>query len=272
MASLVKDSTGTLIPLINPKGYSVRVCGQDDTVYRGNKDQLEAWKDFYLPERTEMVVIGAVDDFPCDAFGLQLVLLLCEDGKVYTYEDEVLHLVARNVKELLDNGLTFPGLESYKEGECFEDYVSLYSFPIKCLVTCTGVKPFICRIFTVPCFVFQTEEEYKEIMESDEMREITEAHERYRKSLEHDLLESLKAIKTDQMKVNFSAIKNGEKKNTQFVLFLDSTAVQILSNYFHKFLVLIFQGVEDARPKNNSWKNLYRVQNAPSVKTLLSIR
>lgn len=141
MASVVKDNTGTLIPLINPKGYSVRVCGQDDTVYSGNEDQLEAWKDFYLPERMEMVVIGAVDDFPCDAFGLQLVLLLCEDGKVYAYEDEVLHLVARNVKELLDNGLTFPGLESYKQGECFEDYVSLYSFPIKCLALGLNLFP-----------------------------------------------------------------------------------------------------------------------------------
>lgn len=43
------------------------------------------------------------------------------------------------------------------------------------------------------------------------MREITEAHERYRESLERDLLESLKAIKTDQMKVNFSE-KNGERE------------------------------------------------------------
>ncbi|KAK3525289.1 hypothetical protein QTP86_024898 [Hemibagrus guttatus] len=167
VASVVKDYSGTLIPLTNPKNYCVRVCGQDDTVYSGNEDQLEAWKDFYLPERMEMVVIGAVDDFPCDAFGLQLVLLLCEDGKIYAYEDEVLHLVARNVKELLETGLTFPGFECYKQGECFEDY---------------------------------TEEEYNEIMESDEMKEITEAHDRYRESLERDLLESLKEIKKNQSK------------------------------------------------------------------------
>ncbi|KAF5909158.1 translocon-associated protein subunit beta, partial [Clarias magur] len=69
----------------------------------------------------EMVVIGAVDNFPCEAFDQELVLLLCEDGNIYAYEDEVLHLVARNVKELFETGLTFPGLECYKMGECFED-------------------------------------------------------------------------------------------------------------------------------------------------------
>ncbi|XP_058260574.1 uncharacterized protein LOC131362539 [Hemibagrus wyckioides] len=162
VARIVKDNTGKLIPLKKPKDYSVRVCGQVDTVYSGNEDQLEAWKDFYLPKRMEMVVMGAVDDFPCDAFSLQLVLLLCEDGKIYAYEDEVLHLVANSLKELLDNGLTFPGLECYKEGECFEDY---------------------------------TEEEYNKIMQSGEMSKIIKAHNCYRESLESDLLKSLEAIK-----------------------------------------------------------------------------
>ncbi|XP_060760895.1 uncharacterized protein LOC132870918 isoform X2 [Neoarius graeffei] len=163
--SVVKRFSGTLIPLIKPKSYSVRVCGQDGTVYAGNDDQLEAWKDFYLPERMEMVVIGAIDDFPCDAFDLQLVLLLCEDGKIYAYEDEELHLVARSVNELFETGLTFPGLECYKLGECFEDY---------------------------------TEEEYSEIMESDDMKKMKEAHDKYRESLETELWETLKEFKRSQ--------------------------------------------------------------------------
>ncbi|TSO05470.1 Growth factor receptor-bound protein 10 [Bagarius yarrelli] len=167
-ANIVKSHNGTLISLVKPKSYSVRVCGQDDTVYKGNEDQLEAWKDFYLPERMEMVVIGAIDDFSCEAFGLQLVLLLCEDGKIYAYDDEVLHLVARNVKELHETGLTFPGFESYNLGECFEDY---------------------------------TEEEYNEIMESKEMKEMKEAHEKYRKALELELLESLQEIQRNQSKM-----------------------------------------------------------------------
>ncbi|XP_017337204.1 uncharacterized protein LOC108272891 [Ictalurus punctatus] len=184
VASVVKRYSGTQIPLIKPKGYSVRVCGQDGTVYAGNEDQLEAWKDFYLPERMEMVVIGAIDDFPCDAFGLQLVLLLCEDGNIYAYEDEVLHLVARSVKELFETGLTFPGLECYKLGECFEDY---------------------------------TEEEYNEIMESDDVKEMKEAHEKLRESLELELLESLKEFKSSQ----FKGVEEGivqPKKNSDTVI------------------------------------------------------
>ncbi|KAF4080475.1 hypothetical protein AMELA_G00171660 [Ameiurus melas] len=179
--SAVKKYSGTQIPLIKPKSYSVRVCGQDGTVYTGNEDQLEAWKDFYLPERMEMVVIGAIDDFPCDAFGLQLVLLLCEDGNIYAYEDEVLHLVARNVTELFETGLTFPGLECYKLGECFEDY---------------------------------TEEEYNEIMESDDVKEMKEAHTQFREFLERELLESLKKFKSSQCKESLAQLqKNSNTMN-----------------------------------------------------------
>ena len=127
-ASVVDRSSGTLIPLVKPKSYHMRLCGQDDTVYAGNEDQLESWEDHYLSERTEMKVIGATDDFPCEAFARQLVLLLCEDGNIYAYEDEVLHLVARSLSELFESGMTFPGIESFKLGECFEDYVSLYFF------------------------------------------------------------------------------------------------------------------------------------------------
>ncbi|XP_047671999.1 uncharacterized protein LOC125145168 isoform X1 [Tachysurus fulvidraco] len=225
-ASVVKRYSGTLIPLTNPKGYSIRVCGQDDTVYSGNDDQLEAWKDFFLPERMEMVVIGAIDEFPCDAFGLQLVILLCEDGNIYAYEDEVLHLVARSIKELFETGLTFPGLERYNLGECFEEY---------------------------------TEEEYNEIMESDEMKEMTEAHNRFCEPLELQILESLRKIKQNQLK----DVEEGcPKKNSD-------TTKQCYK----------FQGVEEGCPKKNSdttkqclETNCYIMQNAPSNKKILSVQ
>ncbi|XP_062866699.1 uncharacterized protein LOC134329379 [Trichomycterus rosablanca] len=167
IASVVKRHSGTAVPLVKPKSYSLRVCGQDGTVYAGNEDQLEAWKDYYLPERMEMEVIGALDDFACEAFGLQLVLLVCEDGNIYAYEDEVLHLVARSLSELFKTGMTFPGIETYKEGECFEDY---------------------------------TEEEYNEMMESEEIREMKEAHSEFRESLELEMLESLKQFRPSKSK------------------------------------------------------------------------
>ncbi|XP_065144520.1 uncharacterized protein [Paramisgurnus dabryanus] len=161
VASFVKCNCSSTIPLAKPNNCSLRICGQDGTVYAGDEEQLEAWKDFYLPERKEMEVIGAIDYFPCDAFGLQLVLLLCEDGKVYAYEDEVLHLVAKNLKELLQDGMVFPAHETFKLGE----YLEL------------------------------TDEEYSEIMESEDIKAIKAEHQKFRESLELELLESLNEIK-----------------------------------------------------------------------------
>uniref|UniRef100_A0A3B1IRG4 Uncharacterized protein n=1 Tax=Astyanax mexicanus TaxID=7994 RepID=A0A3B1IRG4_ASTMX len=174
---IVNEYSGTLIPLANPKSYHVRVCGQKDTVYAGNEDQLEAWEDHYLSERMTMTVIGAIDDFPCEAFARQLVLLLCEDGNIYTYEDEVVHLVAESLKDLLENGMTFPGSKSYNLGECFEEY---------------------------------TEEEYEELMECSEMKKMREEHEKFRESLGRELLECLEDLEKRQFKVLpgiFSVIK-----------------------------------------------------------------
>ncbi|KAL0199064.1 hypothetical protein M9458_007604, partial [Cirrhinus mrigala] len=69
----------------------------------------------------EMEVIGAIDDFQCDAFGLQLVLLLSKDGRVFACEDELLHLVALNLRDLFQCEMVFPGIETFKLGECFEE-------------------------------------------------------------------------------------------------------------------------------------------------------
>ncbi|XP_073714544.1 uncharacterized protein [Misgurnus anguillicaudatus] len=164
VASFVKCNCSSTIPLVKPNNCSLRICGLDGTVYAGNEEQLEAWKDLYLPERMEMEVIGAIDYFPCDAFGLQLVLLLCEDGKVYAYEDEVLHLVAMNLKELLQDGMVFPGCETFNLGE----YLEL------------------------------TEEEHNEMMETEEIKAIRAEHQKFRESLELELLENLNEIKERQ--------------------------------------------------------------------------
>ncbi|XP_022542312.2 uncharacterized protein LOC111197153 isoform X1 [Astyanax mexicanus] len=187
--SIVNKYSGTLIPLVKPKSYHVRVCGQDDTVYAGNEDQLEAWEDHYLSERMRMTVIGAIDDFPCEAFARQLVLLLCEDGNIYAYEDEVLHLVAESLKDLFENGMTFPGIESYNLGECFEEY---------------------------------TEEEYNELMECSEMKEMREAHEKFRESLGLELLECLEDLEKRQIKMEKEAEEHAEHpSNTS-----DTTAIK----------------------------------------------
>ncbi|KAF4079015.1 hypothetical protein AMELA_G00188250 [Ameiurus melas] len=39
----------------------------------------------------------------------ELVLMACEDGKVFAFEGNKLHLVSNNLEELFKNGLQFPG-------------------------------------------------------------------------------------------------------------------------------------------------------------------
>ncbi|KAL7826767.1 hypothetical protein AOLI_G00319760 [Acnodon oligacanthus] len=68
-----------------------------------------------------MEVIGFLGEFPSNAASAELVLLVCEDGKVFAYEDERLHLVANNLKELFECGVQFPGAKYYYRGQSFED-------------------------------------------------------------------------------------------------------------------------------------------------------
>uniref|UniRef100_A0A4W5MPJ5 Uncharacterized protein n=2 Tax=Hucho hucho TaxID=62062 RepID=A0A4W5MPJ5_9TELE len=154
---IVSKHCDSKIPLAKPKSYELRIGGLEDTVHAGDGEQLEVWKDCYLPERMEMVVIGALDDFRCSAAGWQLVLLLCEDGNVYAYEFEVLHLVATSLEDLFKSGAEFPGLEKFRFGECFEEL---------------------------------TEEE----MQCDEIKKIDDEHMNFRRKLEIEMLEDLKAI------------------------------------------------------------------------------
>uniref|UniRef100_A0A8C7K3W7 Uncharacterized LOC116370376 n=1 Tax=Oncorhynchus kisutch TaxID=8019 RepID=A0A8C7K3W7_ONCKI len=159
MEKIVSKYRHKKIPLAKPKSYELRIGGLEDTVHAGDGEQLEVWKDCYLPERMEMVVIGALDDFRCSAAGWQLVLLLCEDGNVYAYEFEVLHLVARSLEDLFKSGAEFPGQEKHRFGECFEEL---------------------------------TEEEMKKEMQCDEIKKINDEHIQFRRSLEIEMLRDLK--------------------------------------------------------------------------------
>ncbi|XP_067232674.1 uncharacterized protein [Chanodichthys erythropterus] len=196
IADFVKCNCNSTIPLLKPRGYTLRICGQDGTLFEGDEEQLEAWRDFYLPESMEMEVIGAIDEFPCDAFGLQLVLLLGEDGSVFAYEDEILHLVAKSLRDLFQCEMVFPGIKTFKIGEYFDE---------------------------------QTEEEYREMMESDEVKAIKKQHEDFRASLEPDLLNIMKEIaqsrNNNQLDENQSGFKNGHSTETALVLITKSSVL-----------------------------------------------
>lgn len=69
---------------------------------------LGEWEKFYLPDHMYMEVFGVLEDFPCNSPDGELVLMVCEDGKVFAYEVNTLHLIADNLKELFTSGLKFP--------------------------------------------------------------------------------------------------------------------------------------------------------------------
>ncbi|XP_028441381.1 uncharacterized protein LOC114560290 [Perca flavescens] len=109
------------IALKNPAGARWKIGGLEDTIYKGNVGKLNGWGKFYLPKIVKMTVVGVVEgtSCPCD----QLVLMTCEDRKVYAFdgEEEELHMVAESLEKLGEKGLTFPSSQSYYKGEAFKD-------------------------------------------------------------------------------------------------------------------------------------------------------
>lgn len=105
--------------LKNPAGATWLIGDLDDTVYRGKHSVVDGWGKFYLPEIVSMQVVGVVEgtSFPCD----QLVLMTCEDGKMYAYDGEELHLVASSLEQLFESGIEYPASKSYYNGEAFKD-------------------------------------------------------------------------------------------------------------------------------------------------------
>lgn len=63
-------------------------------------------------------------------------------------------------------------------------------------------------------YVLQTEEEYNEIMESEEIKEMKKAHSDFRDSLACELLESIRGLKSSQFKVISMQVKIINKKKS----------------------------------------------------------
>ncbi|KAG7460213.1 hypothetical protein MATL_G00218750 [Megalops atlanticus] len=115
--ALVKKHRGVRIPLKSPNGFTLRVADLDGTIYWGRKEMLETWGELYLPEPEEMVVLGAIDNFPSLAEGLQLIVLVDSHNRVYFYENEELHHVAHRVKDFLTTGAESTPINSYRYGQ-----------------------------------------------------------------------------------------------------------------------------------------------------------
>ncbi|KAM6911720.1 uncharacterized protein PEZ65_015942 [Lycodopsis pacificus] len=105
------------IDLKTPAGATWRVGDLEDTIYSGKDNVVNGWNKFYLPDIVNMKVMGVVEgtSCPCD----QLVLMTCEDRKLYAYDGDELHLVASSLKQLSLFGMEYPAAESYYKGEAF---------------------------------------------------------------------------------------------------------------------------------------------------------
>lgn len=130
---LVSKYRGLRFPLNSPKGFTLRVTGLDGTVYWGREEMLEMWGELYLPDPERMVVIGAIDHVPSLAEGLQLIVLIDSKGRVYFYENEVMHHVAQSVEDLLKNGARSTPIRSYKYGEYCTPEVNMKA-PAQCFI------------------------------------------------------------------------------------------------------------------------------------------
>uniref|UniRef100_A0A8C9XCV4 Uncharacterized protein n=1 Tax=Sander lucioperca TaxID=283035 RepID=A0A8C9XCV4_SANLU len=146
--------------LRSPAGARLKIGGLKDTDY--NDEKLIGWRNFYLPEIVKMEVVGLVEgtSYPCD----QLVLMTCEDRKVYAFdgEEEELHMVAKSLEKLGEKGLKYPSSESYYKGEAFK---------------------------------YMTEEDWDEVKNSDVGQKLDEEHRKLVEEKKSELLENLKSAK-----------------------------------------------------------------------------
>uniref|UniRef100_A0A3Q2PPG5 Uncharacterized protein n=1 Tax=Fundulus heteroclitus TaxID=8078 RepID=A0A3Q2PPG5_FUNHE len=105
--------------LKNPPGSILTIARLEDTIYRDKPDEVKGWGMFYLPEMVNMQVVGVVDGTPC--LSDELVLMTCEDKRLYAYDGEELHLVAPSLENLQQGKIVYPSPESYFNGQAFED-------------------------------------------------------------------------------------------------------------------------------------------------------
>uniref|UniRef100_A0A096LRS8 US22 family protein n=2 Tax=Poecilia formosa TaxID=48698 RepID=A0A096LRS8_POEFO len=115
----MSSKRGESVFLPRPDGAVLTIGPLEDTEYKDRPTVVNGWGKFYLPNITKMKVIGYVEgtSYPCD----QLVLMTCEEKKVYGFDGEELHLVAFSLDQMFTKGIADPALQSYYYGEAFKD-------------------------------------------------------------------------------------------------------------------------------------------------------
>ncbi|XP_038580026.1 uncharacterized protein LOC119906763 isoform X2 [Micropterus salmoides] len=119
VSGFVSKHKGKSLVLESPAGATLTIGDLSDTIYRDKRNEVNGWGKFYLPKEVSMQVVGVVEETscPCD----QLVLMTCEDRKLYAYDGEELHEVASSLKQLGEKRIEYPASTSYYNGEAFKD-------------------------------------------------------------------------------------------------------------------------------------------------------
>ncbi|XP_076139226.1 uncharacterized protein LOC143122252 [Alosa pseudoharengus] len=142
------------------KPFKWRIGPFEDTIFEGDITFLDNWQERYLPDYMLMQVLGTITSNVCTEGCSEVVLLACEDRKVYALYEMEMHLVADNLKELFNEGMCFPGKTMFLYGQCFDD---------------------------------MTKDNIKE--ESDERKKLDESHKKLLDSLTPSFMESMAAIR-----------------------------------------------------------------------------
>ena len=86
-----------------------------------DREIVKDCEECYLSDHMKMQVLGDVRHI---SWNSSLLLMICEDSQVYAYVNQQLHQMAKSLRQLFNEGITFPSETVYHYGQAFEDMVN----------------------------------------------------------------------------------------------------------------------------------------------------
>lgn len=117
----MSTNKGKTYKLNSPVGATWSVGDLNDTIYKDDDDMVYEWENFYLKDEVSMKVLGVVEGASLP--GEQLVLMTCQDRKMYIYGERELFLVAPSLEHLCKRGIDNPPSATFDRGDAFKDMV-----------------------------------------------------------------------------------------------------------------------------------------------------
>lgn len=122
VAGAVTTHSGENFALSSPRGCVWKICGKDSTGY--TEEDFDEWETMYLRTNTKMEVLGIIEGWHYPVYE-SVVLLLSEQGLVYVYDTDAIHLAAVCLQRLFDLGVDYPGIAVHDMGGRYSPRESL---------------------------------------------------------------------------------------------------------------------------------------------------